>query len=60
MFVCLFVCVFVCLKTPPREIQKYAHIIYGSKRNLPGKDYFVIRSPSDQPSGRYTPKSGQR
>jgi len=41
-------------------MQKYAHVIYGSKRNLPGKDYFVIRSPSDQPSGRYTPKTGQR
>jgi len=56
----VFVCVFVCLKTPPREIQKYAHIIYGSKRNLPGRDCFVIKSPSDQPSGRYSPKTGQR
>jgi len=49
-----------CSKTPPREIQKYAHIIYGSKRNLSGKDYFVIRILSDQPSGRYAPKTGQR
>jgi len=41
-------------------MTEYAHIIYGSKQNLSGKDNIYFWSPSDQPSGRYTPKTGQR
>ena len=49
---------FVCSKTPPREVITGVHIWYGSKRNLSGKVLFVIKIPSDQPFGRYCPKSG--
>ena len=49
---------FVCSKTPPREVITGVHIWYGSKRNLSGKVLFVIKIPSDQPFGRYCPKTG--
>jgi hypothetical protein len=54
------VCLCVCPQTPPREMSKYRHFIYGWKWNLSGKVLFVIKSPSDQPSGRYWPKTGKR
>ena len=56
----MFVCLFVCFKTPPREMSKYRHIIYGSKQNLSGKDVIYISSPPDQLSGRYCPETGLR
>ena len=40
-------------------MSKYRHIIYGWKQNLSGKDVIYIWSRSDQPSGRYWPKTGQ-
>ena len=53
MFVCLFVCLSVCTQTPPREIDRYRYVIYGSTQNLSGKDYFVVSSRSDHRFGRY-------
>ena len=62
---CLSVCVSlsVCLfdkKTPPREMSKGGHIIYGFHRNLSGSVLIYISSLSDQLSGRYWPKTGHR
>jgi len=41
-------------------MSKWGHIIYGSNRNLSGSVLIYISSPSDQPSGRYRTKTGQR
>ena len=44
--------------TPPREIHQYGRIIYQSKQNLSGKDYFVKRNLFGEVSGRYCPETG--
>mgnify|MGYP007024384275 CR=1 FL=1 len=56
----MFVCLSVCPQTPPREIDRYSYVIYGSTQNLSGKDYFVVSSRSDHRFGRYCPKTGHR
>jgi len=41
-------------------MSKGGHIIYGWKQNLSGSVLIYISTPSDQPSGRYLPTTGQR
>ena len=59
LFVCLSVCLSVCYTTPPREVNKGVHVIYGWTRNLSESVFIYILNPPDQPSGRYCPKTGQ-
>ena len=54
MCVCLFVS--VCWRTPPGEIIRYRHMIYGSKQNLSGKVVNYISSQTDQRFKSYEPK----
>jgi len=48
----------VCSQTPPREVNGYRHIIYGSIQNLSGKVVIYISNQSGHWFGRYWPKTG--